>query len=661
MLAGVPVGIIALYFLKLRRRPVQVPSTLLWRRSLEDLHVNSLFQRLRRNLLLVPPAPGGLPGDAGPGRPADRGDDRPGPAVRAGDRQLGEHVGHRRRAQPAGQGQGGGEEGRQRDGRRRPGDGDRVLRPAPGRLELHGRPPRCSLQRIDAIAPTQATTSLREALQVAAGLANPSKQIGEGVVASSVVTPKLLIYTDGGFADVEGFSLGNLEPEVVVIGPPPPPYSPPADGRAARRRQGRGRNPSDNVAILAFRPGGTTRSPTSTRSSAASTTTGPRRSRPRPSSSGTRPTSPATPGTLIDAIALEVPPQSDQSFKFDLPDTGLAELRSGSTSTTPWRSTTAPSPWSAPPARRRCWSSRRATATWSTRCKTPPAAERADVTVVTPDEAKTDAVARDVKGGRYDLVIYDGVRPRRLPRPTPFTSASCPRARPTRSRRRSQQPGRSSTGTSAHPLMQYVRDLSLVVIAQGHRSSSLPPGSNEPDREQPGPARLRRPARGFLRHRRRLPAHGRRELQHDLVPVHQLPALPVQQPSGAGQRPRVGAATRCTCPASRSSCAPRRPARTITVDSADGARPRPCRGRRRGRSSTTTPTRPASTTPAGSPNGLLAVRRQPVRRPRERPRPPRARPRGRPRRPGRSYKIKIGYNPVAGTQKPPAVRKDIWW
>ncbi len=52
VVAGVPVGIIALYFLKLRRRPVRVPSTILWRKSLEDLHVNSLFQRLRRNLLL---------------------------------------------------------------------------------------------------------------------------------------------------------------------------------------------------------------------------------------------------------------------------------------------------------------------------------------------------------------------------------------------------------------------------------------------------------------------------------------------------------------------------------------------------------------------------------------------------------------------------------
>src|SRR4029453_15597952 len=92
-------------------------------------------------------------------------------------------------------------------------------------------------------------TSLREALQVAAGLANPSKQIGEGIVASKVVPPKLKMYTDGGFADVEGFSLGNLEPEVVVIGPPPPPVTGTPESRAGSSPS---KPPSDNVAILAL-------------------------------------------------------------------------------------------------------------------------------------------------------------------------------------------------------------------------------------------------------------------------------------------------------------------------------------------------------------------------------------------------------------------------
>jgi hypothetical protein len=48
-----PLLILLLYFLKLRRRALQVPSTFLWRKSIEDLHVNSLFQWLRRNVLLI--------------------------------------------------------------------------------------------------------------------------------------------------------------------------------------------------------------------------------------------------------------------------------------------------------------------------------------------------------------------------------------------------------------------------------------------------------------------------------------------------------------------------------------------------------------------------------------------------------------------------------
>ncbi len=53
LLAGtVPLAVLVLYFLKLRRRPTAVASTYLWVKALEELHVNSLFQRLRRNLLL---------------------------------------------------------------------------------------------------------------------------------------------------------------------------------------------------------------------------------------------------------------------------------------------------------------------------------------------------------------------------------------------------------------------------------------------------------------------------------------------------------------------------------------------------------------------------------------------------------------------------------
>jgi hypothetical protein len=48
-----PFFIALLYFLKLKRKPIQVPSTYLWKKSIEDMHVNSFFQWLKQNVLLL--------------------------------------------------------------------------------------------------------------------------------------------------------------------------------------------------------------------------------------------------------------------------------------------------------------------------------------------------------------------------------------------------------------------------------------------------------------------------------------------------------------------------------------------------------------------------------------------------------------------------------
>ena len=311
------------------------------------------------------------------------------------------------------------------------------------------------------------------------------------MVASSVVTPKLFIYTDGGFADVEGFSLGNLEPEVVVIGPPPPPYSPPAEGASARRRarpsaatrpttwrssrfQTRRNDDKPEVYQLFGRVHNFRRRGRRDRSPALS----PRRRQARRcrgrSSTRSRSSSPPRPTSRSSSICPTSawhPTRSASTVKDALDVDNRAFTVVGTTRKAQVLAVT--------PGNRYLVDT----------LKTPSAAERADVTIVTPEEAKSEAVARDVKGGRYDLVIYDGVRPDAPPEANALYFGQFPPGPAYEKSKEVQQPVILDWDI-AHPIMQYIRDLSTGLHRQGQRRRAAARGQ-EPDREQP---RVRSPS-----------------------------------------------------------------------------------------------------------------------------------------------------------------------
>ena len=439
-LAAVPLGIIALYFLKLRRRPVQVPSTLLWRRSVEDLRVNSLFQRLRRSLLLFlqllvaclvilallgPRMKGTITQggrfvlaidnsasmsatDVKPTRlEAAKAEAKKIVAGLKGD-DVAMVISFSDRA--------------------------RVVSNYTGNRSILN-------QRIDGIGPTEATTSLLEALQVAAGLANPQKEV-EGVATAPLIPPKLKIYTDGGFADVEGFSLGNLEPEVIVIGTAEE-VRKPAEGET------RAEPSSNNIAVMALQTRRNEERPDvyqvfgrvhNYRGEDVDTEA--QLLRHDPTNSGAA-------ATLIDAVALKIGGKSDQSFNFDLPDTGAAELevrlkdvaddlplddRAFTLIGAPRKAQVL----AVTPGNRYLVDTLR----------TQLAQSRADVVVIAPGDLKDDTIRRDVAAGRYDLVIYDRTRPDQPPEANAlYFAAPCPPARPTTRRPRSRT--RSSSTSTA--------------------------------------------------------------------------------------------------------------------------------------------------------------------------------------------------------------------
>ena len=220
-LAAVPPAIVVLYFLKLKRQPLEVPSTYLWHKSIEDLTVNSLWQRLRRNLLLLLQLLVLAALIAAAFRPGWQSKALVGGRyiflIDTSASMSASDVSPNRL-----------EESRRRIGQlldsMQSGDAAMLISFSDvAKVEQSFTDNVQELRRaLAAVQPTQRSTSLDEALRLAAGLANPGKSedsLNDQQVAEPLPA-KLYIFSDGRFPDVRGFSLGNLEPVFVPIGEP---------------------------------------------------------------------------------------------------------------------------------------------------------------------------------------------------------------------------------------------------------------------------------------------------------------------------------------------------------------------------------------------------------------------------------------------------------
>ncbi|MCA9245904.1 MAG: BatA and WFA domain-containing protein [Planctomycetales bacterium] len=221
LLALIPPAVVLLYFLKLKRVPLEVPSTYLWQKSIEDLHVNSIWQRLRKNLLLFLQLLLLLlimlsllrPGWRSTAGTKDRSiflvDNSA--SMSAIDVQPTRLAEAKRRIRELIDNMGSGDKAMIIAFA----DGAQVVQEfTDNRRRLR--------ERLDAIEPTDENTSLDEALKLAAGLANPGRVAFDerDIQVADAQPADLYLFTDGKFPTVANFSLGNLTPIYVPIGDP---------------------------------------------------------------------------------------------------------------------------------------------------------------------------------------------------------------------------------------------------------------------------------------------------------------------------------------------------------------------------------------------------------------------------------------------------------
>jgi hypothetical protein len=448
ILAAVPPAIVALYFLKLKRRPLEVPSTYLWHKSVEDLHVNSIWQRLRRNLLLLLQLLLIFLVMLALLRPSWQGRKLSGErfiflvdnsaSMQATDVAPNRLEEAKRRA---------GELIDQMDS----GDVAMIVSFADtARVEQTFTDDRRRLRRsLEAIGPTQRSTSLLEALRVASGLANPGRSAEadnvSDVQVAEALPAELFILSDGKFGPVTGFSLGNLKPTFVPIGLP---------GAA-------------NVGIEAFSVGHSQDGRDQLQAFARLENFG---------------TEKATvlielflDGPLHGADRCQIAGGQTHAVAFPLGEVESGVLRLRATTGDHLAVDDEAFAVISPPRRAKVLLVTPGVEPLALALQTKSAAELAEVQIESPDFLKTKPYQELSAGGAYDLVIYDRCRPQRMPPNNTLLIGSVP-----------PEGGWSAADKralpqiidlqAAHPLLQWI-DLGDVVLSEG-TPLAVPPGGS---------------------------------------------------------------------------------------------------------------------------------------------------------------------------------------